>query len=50
MKEEGTENYRAPKAPLGDGDKQYWNKWYAAVMIFLLLQILLYYFITVYFK
>lgn len=30
--------------------KQYWNKWYAAVLLFLLVQIVLYYFITLYFK
>lgn len=30
--------------------KTYWGKWYAAVFVFLVLQIVLYYCITVYFK
>lgn len=30
--------------------KKYWYKWYAGVLLFLLLQIVIYYFITVYFQ
>ena len=36
--------------PSGDGGKSYWNKWYIAVLIFLLIQIVLYYLLTQYFK
>lgn len=32
------------------GSKSYWNKWYAAVLVFLLIQIALYYVISVHFK
>ena len=34
----------------GDGAKSYWNKWYLAVLLFLILQIILFYLITVKFK
>jgi hypothetical protein len=30
-------------------EKKYWNKWYIVVLAFLMLQIILYYFITKYF-
>ncbi len=30
-------------------EKAYWKKWYLAVLLFLLLQIVVYYFITRYF-
>lgn len=30
--------------------KSYWNKWYLAVLLFLVLQTAAYYFITQYFK
>jgi hypothetical protein len=30
-------------------EKTYWNKWYIALLIFLILQIILYYFITKHF-
>ncbi len=32
------------------GEKSYWKKWYWGVTIILLLQMLIYYFITVYFQ
>jgi hypothetical protein len=31
-------------------EKSYWNKWYTALLVFLLLQIAAYYFITRHFK
>ncbi len=31
------------------GEISYWNKWYITVLVFLLLQIVLYYFITQHF-
>ena len=31
-------------------EKKYWNKWYTAVLFFLVLQIIFYYFITQYFN
>ena len=31
-------------------DQSYWNKWYAGVLLFLLIQVALYYFITVIYK
>jgi hypothetical protein len=31
-------------------EKTYWRKWYAAVLLFLLLQVALYYCITIHFK
>lgn len=31
-------------------NKKYWNRWYIAVLLFLIAQIVLYYFITEYFK
>ncbi len=31
-------------------EKRYWNKWYLAVFAFLILQIVLYYFITIHFR
>lgn len=34
----------------GDGGKSYWKKWYTALIAFLLLQVILYYFITEHFK
>lgn len=33
-----------------DNSRSYWNKWYIAVLVFLLIQVVLYYFITRYFK
>ncbi len=33
-----------------DKNNAYWNKWYAAVMLFLFIQIIMYYGITIYFK
>ncbi len=33
-----------------DKDQSYWNKWYLAVLVFLILQIIIFYFITVAFK
>lgn len=33
-----------------EDDKSYWNKWYIAVLSFLLLQITVYYFITIHFS
>ncbi len=33
-----------------DNSKSYWNKWYAVVIVFLLLQIIFYFIITQYFK
>ena len=33
-----------------DGDKSYWNKWYLAVLFFLIVQILIFYFITQFFN
>jgi hypothetical protein len=32
------------------GDKNYWNKWYMAVLVFLIMQIVIFYFITRYFN
>lgn len=34
----------------GDGDASYWNKWYIAVLLFLIVQIIIFYLITVEFK
>jgi hypothetical protein len=31
-------------------EKKYWNKWYFAVLAFLLFQVVLYYFLSVYFN
>lgn len=31
-------------------ERKYWNRWYAAVFIFLVLQIVLYYLVTQYFQ
>ena len=31
-------------------DKAYWKKWYVAVIVFLLVQVVLYYLITIHFK
>ena len=33
-----------------DQKKSYWSNWYIAVLMFLLFQIVIYYFITRYFK
>lgn len=33
-----------------DGGKSYWNKWYLGVLLFLALQIIIFYLITVEFK
>ena len=30
--------------------KSYWNAWYFGLFLFLLMQVVIYYFITVYFK
>jgi hypothetical protein len=34
----------------GNGDEGFWKRWYIIVFVFLVLQIILYYFITQYFK
>ena len=31
-------------------EKSYWNKWYIIVVLFLIVQIIIFYFITIYFK
>lgn len=31
-------------------DRKYWNRWYLGVILFLIVQIIVYYFITDYFK
>jgi len=31
-------------------DKNYWNKWYVVVLLFLIAQIIIFYFITRYFN
>ena len=33
-----------------ENDTSYWNKWYIALIAFLVLQIILFYFITDYFR
>jgi hypothetical protein len=33
-----------------ENEKSYWNKWYLGVLLFLLVQIAIYYFITMEFK
>jgi hypothetical protein len=39
-----------PAFKKNQGDATYWRIWYVIVFVFLLLQIVLYYFITQYFK
>jgi hypothetical protein len=41
---------RDQSPPLGDGGKAYWQKWYVAVIGFLLVQVVLYFLITIYFQ
>ena len=31
-------------------EKSYWNRWYAGVLLFLLVQVILYYGITIYYN
>jgi len=31
-------------------EKKYWNRWYAIVLLFLLFQVVFYYFLSVYFN
>ena len=31
-------------------EKSYWNKWYAGILLFLLIQVVFYYLITIYYK
>ncbi len=33
-----------------ENEKSYWNKWYLGVFLFLLLQVIFFYFITIEFK
>lgn len=33
-----------------DGNQSYWKKWYLGVLLFLIVQIIIFYFITVEFK
>jgi hypothetical protein len=33
-----------------ENEKSYWNKWYLGVLLFLILQVVLFYFITMEFK
>ena len=46
--------FRSTASSLSEGRKGgeavYWRNWYLAVFVFLILQIVLYYFITVHFK
>jgi hypothetical protein len=44
-KAKGNQNSAAEK-----GGKAYWQKWYVAVIGFLLVQVVLYYLITIYFQ
>ena len=43
-------NKNAVNTPLADEGKSYWNKWYLAVLFFLIVQIIIFYLITVEFK
>ncbi len=43
-------NKNAVNTPLGDGGKAYWNKWYLAVLLFLVLQIVVFYLVTRFFN
>jgi hypothetical protein len=40
----------APDTPSVEESRSYWNRWYIIVIVFLLIQVILYYFITAYFS
>jgi hypothetical protein len=44
--QENIKNKKTDNTPSGDGGKSYWNKWYIAVVLFLIVQIIIFYFIT----
>lgn len=44
--QENIKNKNTDNTPLGDGGRSYWNKWYIAVFCFLVIQIVLFYWIT----
>lgn len=48
--QDDNKNKNAVNTSLEDGGKAYWNKWYLVVLIFLILQIIIFYLITVAFK
>jgi len=48
--QENVKNKNTDNTPLGDGGRSYWNKWYIGVFFFLVLQIIIFYLITVEFK
>jgi hypothetical protein len=43
---ENINNKNTVNNPSGDGGKTYWNKWYVTVVLFLIAQIIIFYWIT----